>query len=122
MSPLKLQDALGILSVGYSGCPIQTFQRCTELSCVSISTFKVYVHYVFPAWFLSKALTTALNGIEGGTINAALTVRRIVPRGADIFRLVQIGDVDGIKELFRSGLASPNDSEPTGFTLLRVCE
>ena len=77
---------------------------------------------MFPAWFLCKALTIAFNDLSSGTISAALTVRRIVPAGADIFRLVLMGDVDGVKELFRLGLASPNDSDVTGHTVLRVCE
>ena len=121
-SPSKLKDALGILFVGYSGYPLRTLQRCTELSCVSQSVFRVYVHYVFPAWFLFKALMIAFNDFACGTINAALIVRRIVPRSSEIFRLVQLGDVDGVKELFRSGLASPNDSGSSGDTILRVCE
>ena len=77
---------------------------------------------MFPAWFLFKALTFTFNDLPDGAINAALTVRRVVPMGAEIFRLIETGDIDGVKELFRSGLASPNDSEATGSTVLRVRE
>ena len=77
---------------------------------------------MFPVWFLYRALTVAFNDLSNGTINAALHVRRIVPTGAEIFRLVCRGDVDGVKELFRSGLASPNDSDVAGCTVLSVCE
>ena len=77
---------------------------------------------MFPVWFLYRALTVAINDLSNGMINAALNVRRLVLTGAEIVRLACIRDVDGMKELFRSGLASPNDSDASGCTVLRVCD
>ena len=54
-------------------------------------------------------------------INISLTVRSIVPNEAEIFHLVSSNDVEGIKPLFSTGLASPNDSYDDGQTVLSVC-
>ena len=53
-------------------------------------------------------------------ISVSLTVRRIVPNGADIFRLTRNDDVDGIKRLLSLGLASPNDSFVNGQSVIVV--
>ena len=108
-SPALLHEVVGTLFVGYSGYPIKALQRCTEASCVSRSTFRAYVHYLFPSWFLLKAFTVAVISIFLSEISVSLTVRRIVPAGAEIFRLVRQDDINGIKRLFDMGLASPND-------------
>ena len=87
---------------------------------MSQSTFRVYVHYLFPSWFLIKALTITLMSVFLNEISVSLAVRRIVPTGAQIFRLVRQNDIDGIKRLFSMGLASPNDSLQNGQTALTV--
>ena len=56
-----------------------------------------------------------------GEIRISLSVRPIVPNGAEIFRLVGLDDVEGIKRLFSTGMASPNDSHEDGQTILYVC-
>ena len=87
---------------------------------MSQSTFRAYVHYLFPSWFLIKALTITLLSVFLDEISVTLTVRRIVPNGAEIFRLVWQDDVDGINRLFSMGLASPNDSLDNGRAPLTV--
>ena len=119
-SPALLHGAIGTLFIGYSGYPIKAIQKCTEASCVSQSTFRAYVHYLFPSWFLIKALTITLMSVFLDKISVSLTVRRIVPNGAELFRVVRQDDVDGIKRLFSMGLASPNDSVDDGQTALTV--
>ena len=46
----------------------------------------------------------------------SLKMPRVVASNAEIFRLVVIGDVEGIKCLFEQGKASPNDIEQYGGT------
>ena len=53
-------------------------------------------------------------------ISVSLTVRRIVPNGAEIIRLIRNDDVDGVKRLLSIGLASPNDSLDDGRSALTV--
>ena len=121
-SPAMLHEVIGTLFVGYSGYPIKALQECTEASCLSQSTFRAYVHYLFPSWFLFKALTITLMSTFLDEISISLTVRPVVPVGAEIFRLVMADDVEGIKHLFSMGFASPNDSQTTGQTALCVCK
>jgi len=47
--------------------------------------------------------------------------QNIVPDNALVFKLAEEGDIEGILELFREGLASPNDRELNGTTILHVC-
>ena len=56
-------------------------------------------------------------------IQMSLTVRTIVPTGAEIIRLQHTLDVGGIRKLLSKGLASPNDSQAgTGRSILLVRE
>ena len=119
-SPALLHKAIGTLFIGYSGYPIKAVQKCTQASCVSQSTFRAYVHYVFPSWYFVKALTITLMSIFLDEISISLTIRRIVPNGAEILRLVRNDHADGTKHLLSIGLASPNDSAEDGQTILSV--
>ena len=51
-----------------------------------------------------------------------LSVTPILSNGAEIFCLVALDDIDGIKEHMRLGLASPNDAYITGYSILQVCK
>ena len=121
-SPSALHNLVGTLFIGYSGCPMRSLQRCTESSCLSQSTFRAYVHYLFPLWFLTKSLTVTFMMMFPAQLQIALTVRRIVPSGAEIFLCERVQDIDGMKKLFSKGLASPNDSEIGGGSLLYVSQ
>ena len=76
---------------------------------------------MFPSWFFPRALTVTAIKVAVGKIRATLTTRRILPTGAKIFSLVHLDDVESIKELLKSGQASPNDAAIDGGTILRVC-
>ena len=53
----------------------------------------------------------------------SFTVRNVVPSGAEIFRLQQLQDVNGLRQLLSKGLASPNDSVAgSGVSILAVRE
>ena len=119
-SPSLLYAAVGSLFVGYSGYPIGLFKACTETGCISQSSSQVSVHYLFPSWFLTKALSVTLVSLSRSEISTALTIRSVVPQGAEIMRLAELDDSEGIKLLMRSRLASPNDSDIFGYTALYV--
>ena len=108
-SPRLLHGALGTMFVGYSGYPLNTFQRRTDVTCQARQGFKIFIYYLFPAWFLAKSLVMSLINTSYNEIHTSLTIRRVVPVGAEVFRLVSIADLDGLKNLFTRGLASPND-------------
>ena len=96
-------------------------QNCTDNDCLSQLSFRTYVHYLFPSWILTKALIITLASGSLDKISVSLTVRRIIPPSAEIFRLARSDDVDGLKRLFSKGLASPNDSISNGQSALNVC-
>ena len=116
-SPTILHKAFGTLFAGYSGYPTQVFQKCC---CEYRLGPHAFFHYLFPSWFLNAAITFAFTRVSVVRVHTALAVRRIVPAGADIFRLANLNDVDGMKELLRKGLASPDDSDTAGITVLSV--
>ena len=118
-SPPLFHGAIGKLFIGYTGCPL-AFQRCTDIKCLSRSTFRAYVHYLFPSWLFAKALTVTLMSIFFDKISVSLSVRRVVSPGAEIYRLIKVDEVDGLRRLFTMGLASPNDSYENGGTALCV--
>ena len=119
-SPKALHELVGMLFIGYSGCPLRMRQNCTEISCISQSPFRANVKYLFPSWFLATAITATLVKTFLAEIRVSLAVRRIIPTGAEIFRLQKTHDIDGLRPLFSKGLASPNDSSPFGNSLLIV--
>ena len=108
-SPRLLCNALGTLFVGYSGYPLNTLQQCTEISCRAQRALKLSIHYIFPAWLLTKSLKMTLINTSLNEIHASLLVRRIVSPGSEVYRLVVLGDIDGLKNIFTRGLGSPND-------------
>ena len=115
-SPQALDHFLGALVFGYSGRPLQ---NCTEKSCKNKTDFRAHVDYYFPSWFLRRMLSCVYTLSNEPSVS--LTMRRVVPASAEIFRLILLDDVDGLRRLFASGSASPNDLlHPTGTSALHV--
>ena len=108
-SPFLLHNALGTLFLGYSGYPLNTLEHCTEIGCQARGALKMSINYFFPAWFLTRVLTMSLINTSCNEIQASLKITRVVPLGAEVFRLSRLNDVDGLKRLFSWGLATPND-------------
>ena len=120
-SPAIVNHVIGGLFVGYSGYPITgNSHKCTKASCLSRTTFRAYVQYIFPSWFLARAIIVGLTTQSLNKISVSLKVQRVVPYGSEIFRLARLDDADGLKELFRKGLASPNDISLDGVSALVV--
>ena len=119
-SPAWPRNVIGALFIGYSGYPVRNCRRCTEIDCDCRSTIRSYVHYMFPNWFLTAALAFSITTTHSRQVCMSLTIRRIVPVTAEIFRLVVSENLDGMKRLFSMGLASPDDSGPNGASALAV--
>ena len=119
-SPKFFRQIIGIMFIGYTGHPFWSGKTCTVDSCSRPTIFQGYVHYYFPSRILSKAILATLLINSQNQIFASLTVRRIIPLSNEVMQLQHTGDVDGMKRLFRLGLASPNDCTEYGDTLLLV--
>ena len=112
-----------MLFIGYSGYPVTRIRTSTEAVCRSSLTVQACVHYVFPSWLLTKAVFATLMANYRAEIQVSLTVRNIVSTGAEIVRLQYLQDVNGLRQLFSNGLASPNDSiAGMGQSILQVRE
>ena len=115
-SPRALDHFLGALFLGYSGCPVQ---KCTEQTCKARSDYRAHVKYYFPSWFLERMLSCVYT--ISNELSMSLVVRRVRPASAEIFRLIALDDINGLRQLFTNGSASPNDLlYPTGTSALLV--
>lgn len=110
VSPLSISGLLGQLFIGYKALPmIPTL--CTDSSCQKDKVPTVRISYRFPPWWIRHRLMilrAQYQAWQGPEI--ALEFPRILPPNAQIFIQTSInGSVEGVKELFSKGLASPKD-------------
>jgi hypothetical protein len=120
-SPQILDRLIGSLFIGYSGLPIATPQ-CTEYSCQRRSAPSTQISYCFPSWFLKRQLSLSIlfTPLDGPIIS--LRIPRLVSPSSKIFDYALLGNVAGMKFLFKEGLASPNDVRfDCGVSALQVC-
>ena len=79
--------------------------------------------YHFPRWLLGRIIDTYWGSDSIGCPTIALRMPRIRPDTAPIFHLAAAGDIAGIQQMFRLGLASPDDvSYAFGFSVLHVSQ
>lgn len=120
-TPPFLKKFIGQLFIGYTGIPLME-QHCDQFSCQQKrGSTNIQVSYCFPSWFFAKMLSLSLKSapLDGPQIN--LTIPRIVDEKAAIFSYARIGDVEGIKSLFETRIASPRDTSWIGgYTALHV--
>jgi hypothetical protein len=120
-SPQILNRLVGSLFIGYSGLPIATPQ-CTEYSCQRRSAPSTQISYCFPSWFLKRQLSLSIlyTPLDGPIVS--LRIPRLVSPTSKIFDYALLGNVAGMKFLFKEGLASPNDVRfDCGVSALQVC-
>ena len=118
-SPIFLDQFLGTLFCGYHGLPYLV-PACDSPRCTgSDATAKITYH--FPPWLLahSFALSAAWSPTSGFGVNVQFP--RLINPYSRIFLLSEQGDVEGMHEAFRQGLASPLDASASdGETALMV--
>ncbi|KAH7356450.1 hypothetical protein BKA65DRAFT_207463 [Rhexocercosporidium sp. MPI-PUGE-AT-0058] len=81
-SPPILSKFLGTLFIGYSSS-IVSKPRCDSPSCHRPSKLSVQLIYCFPAWFLNRALIMAISQGSFDSIQASISLHKIVPQTAD---------------------------------------
>ena len=112
-TPPVLNRFMGNLFMGYSSM-VMAKSRCTESSCCQPSKFSMQLIYYFPSWFLNRALVMAVKQGAFGSVQASISLHKIVPQTADVFEFCAAGDVSGIHSLFKLGKASANDTYRAG--------
>jgi hypothetical protein len=117
-----LDSMLGQLFVGYAGIPLLS-PRCDSDSCEKAQTPHVSVEYWFPLGFCWSQIVRLQLGYQPnvGPCLQLSTLRR-VPDSAQCVNYALEGNIEGLKQLFKNGLASPRDVSSTrGYSILRVC-
>lgn len=117
-----LMDRLaGQLFVGYAGLPLLS-PKCDNDTCGKAQSSHVSVEYWFPLGFCWSQIIRLHVGYRPdlGPQLYLSTLRR-VPDSAPCVNFALEGNIEGLKSLFKHGLASPRDVSSTrGYSLLRV--
>jgi len=120
-TPRFLNQMLGQLFVGYTGIPIFS-PRCDTATCDKAQSPRVSFEYWFPlgvCWSQIVRLQLTYQSNIGPQLSLS-TLRR-VPDSAQCVSFALEGNIDGLKNLFKQGLASPRDISTTrGYSILRV--
>ena len=120
-TPQTLRRLLGDIFAGYSGQPT-TGAACTNPMCSRRRSSATSVTYYFPRWWVARRMLNLVAKMTAlGTPDFALNIPRIVPPTARIFRHAGAADIEAMREMFATGLASPVDTDAkTGINPLHV--
>lgn len=118
-TPSFVDRVLGRAFFRYAGLPFTT-PKCDSDQCTKTQAPHIKVEYWFPlGFFWSQIVRFEAAGGMGPQLQLSL-LRRIPDSSASVSFALE-GNVDGLKDLFKRGLASPRDvSDQRGYSLLRV--
>lgn len=120
-SPAIMESILGKLFVGFAGVPLFT-PKCNLASCEKRQPPHVSLEYWFPigvSW--SRIIRFRAGNFQNIGLGMQLDTLRRVPDSAPCVHFALNGNIEGLMDLFRRGLASPRDvSDTRGYSVLRV--
>jgi hypothetical protein len=119
--PGLMDRLIGQLFVGYAGLPLLS-PKCDNDTCGKTQSAHVSVEYWFPLGFCWSQIIRLQVGYRPhlGPQLCLSTLRR-VPDSAPCVNFALEGNIEGLKSLFKHGLASPRDVSSTrGYSVLRV--
>ena len=119
-TPSVMDRWVGQLSVQFSGISSMV-SHCNHESCERTQNPLISVEYWLPSGVLWSQIIRLRMGYEPNIgPQLQLSMLRRVPDSAPCIDYAMNGNIDGIKDLFRRGLASPRDVSSTrGYTMLR---
>ena len=119
-TPSAIDRWVGMLSVQFAGIPM-TNVKCNCATCEKSQSPQVSVEYWLPIGILWSQIIRLKMGYEPSIgPQLQLSMLRRVPDSAPGIEFAMNGNIDGLKDLFRRGLASPRDVSSTrGYTMLR---
>ncbi|KAL9627831.1 MAG: hypothetical protein Q9204_006302 [Flavoplaca sp. TL-2023a] len=119
-APAFINRVLGHLFVGTAGIPILS-TKCDYNACKSSQAPRMSMEYWFPLGvFWSQILQLQVSYHASMGPQLSLRSLRRVPDSAQCVHYAMHGNIEGLKDLFRRGLASPWDVSSTrGYTLSR---
>lgn len=118
-TPTIMQGVLGKMFVGYSGLPLLK-ERCNFRGCQHRRKAAATLEIWFPSWFVSMNLKLCFTYLPRIGPEFLLSTTTRVSDDALSITFAMEGNIDGLKQLFTSGLAGPRDvSDSRGYTLMR---
>ncbi|KAH6673063.1 ankyrin repeat-containing protein [Halenospora varia] len=119
-SPALLERIIGQIFVDCAGLPIFS-QKCNVPNCTRGQSPHVRMEYWFPLGFVwSKIVHLQIAYLQNAGPQMQLNFLRRVPDSAPCIDFALYGNIDGLKDLFIRGLASPRDVSSTrGYSVLR---
>ncbi|KAL9023988.1 MAG: hypothetical protein Q9196_006841, partial [Gyalolechia fulgens] len=120
-TPTVVDRILGQMFVGYAGIPLLN-AKCDVAECDKSQIPYVNMEYWFPlGLFWSQIVRLQLGYQSHLGPQVSLSMLRRVPDHAPCIKFAVDGSIDGLKDLFKRGLASPKDVSSTrGYSILRV--
>lgn len=119
-TPAMLRGIIGQLFVGFSGVPMLS-QKCDSVGCQKQQNTNLDIEFWFPLglfWSQIVRFQMAYESTMGPSFQ--LSTLRQVPDSAICVAFALGGNINGLKNLFQQGLASPRDVNITrGYSLLR---
>jgi hypothetical protein len=112
-TPRFLQNVLGVLFWSYVGLAVLR-PPCDLVTCRRSEQVSLHLCYYFPTRWLQSMISLTCEALPLGGPQVSMKTMRLVDNNAAIFHLTQLGDIDGIKNLFIRGLASPLDVGHSG--------
>ena len=92
---------------------------CNEKMCNRRQSSALRVTYRSPSWLMARVFTMTVTFVLGNP-QLSLQTMRVLPRRAEIFRLVCINDLQGMKRMFADGTASVYDVDDQQWSLVHV--
>lgn len=119
-TPAIMDRVFGQLFVGYAGVPGLS-PKCDEAACEMSQTAHVNMEYWFPLGFFWSQIVRLQIGYQPHVgPQLQLSMLRRIPDSAQSVDFALGGNIDGLKDLFKRGQASPRDVSSTrGYSLLR---
>ncbi|KAF2689092.1 hypothetical protein K458DRAFT_399919 [Lentithecium fluviatile CBS 122367] len=119
-SPRWLQGLIGTIFCGYNGSPLLEMRPCDYSKCRRCEPTSLSLTYIFPAWFLARALSVTMfwNSFAAPAASMTVHVSNVIPLSSPIFGNIITGSHSGVTDIFSQRLASPFDVDPSGRSLL----
>lgn len=120
-TPAIVDRVLGQLFVGYAGIPLVN-DKCDASECEKSQIPYVNLEYWFPLGIFWSQIVRLQVGYQSHLgPQVSLSMLRRIPDSAPCVNFALTGNIDGLKDLFKRGLASPKDVSSTrGYSVLRV--
>ena len=122
-TPGVIDRVFGQMFVGYAGLPFLS-PKCNTAICEKSQAAQISLEYWFPLGFVwSQIIRFRLTYEPHVGPQFELSSLRRVPDSAQCVNFALKGNIEGLTDLFRRGVASPRDVSTTrGYSVLRACQ